>query len=64
MLEAAGKLFAQHGSDATSVRDICLEAGANIAAVNYHFGDKRSLYRAVIEQGASESPSRGQLSAR
>ena len=57
MLEAAGKLFAQHGYDATSVRDICLEAGANIAAVNYHFGDKRSLYRAVIERGASESPS-------
>lgn len=56
-MQAAGKLFAERGYDATSVRDICLEAGVNIASVNYHFGDKRSLYRAVVEWGASESPS-------
>lgn len=57
LLEAAGKLFSRQGYDATSVREICLEAGVNIASVNYHFGDKRSLYRAVVGHGAAESPS-------
>jgi len=44
LLLAAGKAFAEHGYEAATVRDICLEAGANVAAVNYYFGDKRRLY--------------------
>jgi TetR/AcrR family transcriptional regulator, regulator of cefoperazone and chloramphenicol sensitivity len=44
ILEAAGQLFADHGFEATTVRDICQTAGANIAAVNYYFGDKERLY--------------------
>jgi AcrR family transcriptional regulator len=44
ILEAAQKLFAERGFDATSVRDITAEAGCNVAAVNYHFGGKESLY--------------------
>lgn len=47
LLEAAGKLFARDGYE-TPVSRICAEAGANIAAVNYHFGDKRSLYGEVL----------------
>jgi len=47
LLEAAGTLFGRHGFHATSVRDICREAGANSAAVSYHFGGKAELYRAV-----------------
>jgi len=44
ILEAAQKLFAEKGLDATSVRDITAEAECNVAAVNYHFGGKENLY--------------------
>src|SRR5215475_2944813 len=44
IIEAAGQMFADRGFDTTTVRDICHAAGANIAAVNYYFGDKQRLY--------------------
>jgi TetR/AcrR family transcriptional regulator, regulator of cefoperazone and chloramphenicol sensitivity len=44
IIEAAGQIFADRGFDATTVRDICHAASANIAAVNYYFGDKQRLY--------------------
>lgn len=44
ILDAAQKLFAEKGLDATSVRDITAVAGCNVAAVNYHFGGKEKLY--------------------
>lgn len=44
LIEAAGEEFAERGYDAATIRDICQKAGANLAAVNYHFGDKRRLY--------------------
>lgn len=44
LLLAAGQEFAEKGYDAATIRDICLAAGANVAAVNYYFGDKRRLY--------------------
>ena len=40
LLEAAGEIFAEHGYRAATVRQICEKARANIAAVNYYFGDK------------------------
>ena len=48
LIEAAGEEFAGKGFDATRIRTICDRAGANIAAVNYHFGDKEQLYVATV----------------
>ena len=44
LLDAAGPFFAERGFRATTVRDICVAAKANQAAINYHFGDKENLY--------------------
>jgi TetR/AcrR family transcriptional regulator, regulator of cefoperazone and chloramphenicol sensitivity len=49
LIEAAGQLFADAGFSDVTVRQICQAAGANVAAVNYHFGDKLGLYREVLE---------------
>ena len=44
LLEAAGEVFAEVGFEKATVRDICKKAGANVAAINYHFRDKDGLY--------------------
>jgi len=50
ILEAAGAVFADKGYNAATVREICTRASANLAAVNYHFGDKRRLYVEAIRR--------------
>ena len=40
ILDAAERLFAEHGVAGTSVRAITDQAQVNVAAVNYHFGSK------------------------
>jgi len=50
LLEVAGPIFADRGYQAATIREICGEAGANVAAVNYHFGDKLGLYTEVLQQ--------------
>lgn len=50
ILAAAESLFATAGYDGTSLRRITAAAGVNLAAVNYHHGDKESLYLEVIRR--------------
>jgi TetR/AcrR family transcriptional regulator, regulator of cefoperazone and chloramphenicol sensitivity len=44
LLNAACEIFAQKGYRDAKVADICKQAGANVASVNYYFNDKASLY--------------------
>lgn len=48
LIEAAGAVFAEVGFRSATVREICRRGEANIAAVNYHFGDKETLYLEVL----------------
>ncbi|MCF7989701.1 MAG: CerR family C-terminal domain-containing protein [Thiohalocapsa sp.] len=48
LLQAALQVFAEHGYEAATIREICGRAEANVAAVHYHFGDKRKLYQAIF----------------
>jgi AcrR family transcriptional regulator len=50
LLATAGRIFARNGYHATTVRQITREAGANLAAVNYHFRDKHELYVCVLKK--------------
>jgi len=48
LLDATEVLFAAGGADGISVRAVTAKAGANIAAVGYHFGSKDALIQAAI----------------
>ncbi|NMG00665.1 TetR family transcriptional regulator [Aromatoleum toluolicum] len=54
ILDAAEALFVEHGFEATSMRMITGQAGANIAAVNYHFGSKDALIQEVFKRRLTE----------
>lgn len=49
LLLAAKKLFSRHGFDGTSIRQICEEAGANVALVSYYFGGKENMFKAMFD---------------
>lgn len=53
LIEIAGAAFGERGYEAVGIREICQGAGANVAAVNYHFGDKRGLYVACLRHAQS-----------
>jgi AcrR family transcriptional regulator len=55
ILLAAYELFATKGFESATTQEICAMAQANIAAVNYHYGNKENLYRAVWEYGAARA---------
>jgi AcrR family transcriptional regulator len=59
LLFAALRLFADKGFVATTTREICEAAGANISAIRYYFGDKAGLYRAVYTEPLQKMPARG-----
>lgn len=49
LIKAATGLFAAHGFDGTSVKDIAEAAGVNISLVSYHFGGKEGLLKTCLE---------------
>jgi TetR/AcrR family transcriptional regulator, regulator of cefoperazone and chloramphenicol sensitivity len=49
ILKAAGEIFGREGFRTATIRRIANAAHANVAAINYHFGDKEGLYAAVLE---------------
>ena len=50
IIDKAEILFAQHGIEAVSLREVCRAAGQkNVGAVQYHFGSKEDLLRAISE---------------
>ena len=55
LLTAASDIFAEKGYWNTTIAEICERAKANIAAVNYHFGDKETLYREAWRHSFRES---------
>lgn len=50
ILDAAERLFTEHGFEGTSMRQITGEANVNLAAANYHFGSKEALLQAVFKR--------------
>lgn len=50
LIHAAVELFADHGYDGASTRDIAAAAKQNLASINYYFGGKEGLYAAVLEE--------------
>lgn len=54
ILEGATRLFADNGFEKTTIRQICETVGVNVAAINYHFGDKEALYFEVLAHAHRE----------
>ncbi len=54
ILEAAKRLFPQHGFDGVSMDQIAAEAGVSKLTVYSHFGDKESLFIAAIDAKCQE----------
>jgi AcrR family transcriptional regulator len=56
LIEVAAEVFADKGFRHTTIRDICQKAGTNVASINYYFGDKEKLYKAVFDYARSFAP--------
>lgn len=52
ILNAAEELFALHGYDGVTLRQIAGVAGVDVALANYHFGKKRQLFEATFQRRA------------
>ena len=63
LIEAAGQVFAERGYRAATIREICRRAGANVAAVNYTFGGKMSLYTEVLRHSMRAAGEAAAMSA-
>jgi TetR/AcrR family transcriptional regulator len=54
ILDAAEKLFALKGFDATSLNDVGTAAGVSRGTPGYFFGSKAELYQAVLDRAFTE----------
>ncbi len=54
ILEAAERLFAERGYDATSLNQVGAAAGVSRGTPGYFFGSKAELYRAVLDRAFAE----------
>jgi len=63
LLDVAGRIFADRGYRAATIREICVAAGANVAAVNYHFGNKLGLYTEVVRHSMQAAEIEGMRNA-
>jgi AcrR family transcriptional regulator len=67
ILDAACEIFAERGFHGSTIADICDRADANIAAVNYYFRHKDSLYKeawqAAFERSMERHPPDGGVPA-
>lgn len=54
LIQAAKKLFARKGLNATTIRDIALEAQLNSSLISYYFSGKTGLYKACLEEIGSQ----------
>lgn len=50
ILAVATSAFAARGIENVSMRELTAMAGANVAAVNYHFGSKEGLAEAIFDE--------------
>lgn len=50
LLEVAERLFAEHGFEAVSIRQLAQEAGVNLAMVSYYFGSKEGLFQELLAE--------------
>lgn len=48
ILSAATPLFAKHGMNGVSIRDLASAAGVNLSMISYHFGGKEGLYAEIL----------------
>jgi AcrR family transcriptional regulator len=54
LIEAAMEVFAEYGYQDATIQQIVNHAGTNIAAINYHFGDKANFYGEVVSYALSQ----------
>ena len=55
LMRAARKIFALHGFDGATVKELAEEAGVNVSLISYHFDGKEGLYRACLEEFGLDS---------
>ena len=54
ILDVAERLFAEHGYDGVTIRQIASGAEVDVALASYHFGKKLDLFQAVFGRRAEE----------